>query len=37
MTYIFIQRLYLARNAAHQSKFNEVLPWTYSENNVHAS
>jgi hypothetical protein len=35
--YIDNPRLYAARNAAHQSKFNEVLPWSYSENDVHAS
>lgn len=28
------QRLYAARNAAHQSKFNEELPWTYNENDI---
>ncbi|XP_076621765.1 histone deacetylase 6 isoform X1 [Colletes latitarsis] len=30
--YIDNPRLYAARNAAHQSKFNEELPWTYNEN-----
>ncbi|XP_029038711.1 histone deacetylase 6 isoform X3 [Osmia bicornis bicornis] len=30
--YIDNPRLFAARNAAHQSKFNEELPWTYSEN-----
>ncbi|XP_018376605.1 PREDICTED: histone deacetylase 6 isoform X2 [Trachymyrmex cornetzi] len=30
-TYVDNPRLYAARNAAHQSKFNEALPWTYSE------
>ncbi|XP_011060054.1 PREDICTED: histone deacetylase 6 isoform X3 [Acromyrmex echinatior] len=29
--YVDNPRLYAARNAAHQSKFNEELPWTYSE------
>ncbi|EZA54635.1 histone deacetylase 6 isoform X1 [Ooceraea biroi] len=29
--YIDNPRLYAARNAAHQSKFNEELPWTYNE------
>ncbi|XP_053996185.1 histone deacetylase 6 isoform X2 [Hylaeus anthracinus] len=29
--YIDNPRLFAARNAAHQSKFNEELPWTYSE------
>ncbi|KAG5326611.1 HDAC6 deacetylase, partial [Pseudoatta argentina] len=29
--YVDNPRLYTARNAAHQSKFNEELPWTYSE------
>ncbi|XP_017758802.1 PREDICTED: histone deacetylase 6 isoform X2 [Eufriesea mexicana] len=30
--YIDNPRLYAARNAAHQSKFNEELPWTYNDN-----
>ncbi|XP_076238215.1 histone deacetylase 6 isoform X2 [Calliopsis andreniformis] len=30
--YIDNPRLYAARNAAHQSKFNEELPWTYTDN-----
>ncbi|KAL0119653.1 hypothetical protein PUN28_007827 [Cardiocondyla obscurior] len=32
--YIDNPRLYAARNAAHQSKFNEKLPWTYSKNST---
>ncbi|XP_028048601.1 histone deacetylase 6 isoform X2 [Monomorium pharaonis] len=32
--YIDNPRLYAARNAAHQSKFNEELPWTYNESRV---
>ncbi|XP_025261717.1 histone deacetylase 6 isoform X2 [Camponotus floridanus] len=32
--YIDNPRLYAARNAAHQSKFNEELPWTYNENDI---
>ncbi|KAL6254921.1 hypothetical protein P5V15_014263 [Pogonomyrmex californicus] len=35
--YIDNVRLYAARNAVHQSKFNEELPWTYSENNINTS
>ncbi|EFN88230.1 Histone deacetylase 6 [Harpegnathos saltator] len=35
--YIDNSQLYAARNAAHQSKFNEVLPWTYSESSTHTS
>ncbi|XP_012219597.1 histone deacetylase 6 isoform X2 [Linepithema humile] len=35
--YIDNPRLYAARNAAHQSKFNEELPWTYSETSVNVS
>nr|XP_012150675.1 PREDICTED: histone deacetylase 6 isoform X3 [Megachile rotundata] len=30
--YIDNPRLFAARNAAHQSKFDEELPWTYSNN-----
>ncbi|XP_076299749.1 histone deacetylase 6 isoform X1 [Lasioglossum baleicum] len=30
--YIDNPRLFAARNAVHQSKFNEELPWTYNEN-----
>nr|XP_031839084.1 histone deacetylase 6 isoform X2 [Nomia melanderi] len=30
--YIDNPRLFAARNAAHRSKFNEELPWTYNEN-----
>ncbi|XP_050461613.1 histone deacetylase 6 isoform X2 [Cataglyphis hispanica] len=32
--YIDNPRLYAARNAAHQSKFNTQLPWTYNENDI---
>ncbi|CAL1678585.1 unnamed protein product [Lasius platythorax] len=32
--YIDNPRLYAARNAAHQSKFNTELPWTYNENAI---
>ncbi|XP_014474298.1 PREDICTED: histone deacetylase 6 isoform X1 [Dinoponera quadriceps] len=35
--YIDNPRLYPARNAAHQSKFNEALPWTYNGSSTHAS
>jgi hypothetical protein len=29
---ISLQRLYAARNAIHQKKFNVELPWTYPNN-----
>lgn len=29
--FVNLQRLYAARNAAHLSKFNEELPWTYDD------
>ena len=35
--YIDNPRLYAARNAAHLSKFNEELPWTYSSSSSNSS